>query len=276
MRGLAPLSLSRQSRAYPARCELDLMVDFMNWPLSRLAICRFSVVLALLMPAFPGASAQTNAFQREWTKFQEGDKSHPPPSGAILAIGSSSLRLWSTLQRDLAPLPMVNRAFGGSKTRDTVEAVPHLVIPYRPRVILYYCGDNDLSKPEVDPAVAVHGFKAFVAAVRQELPQVRIVYLSIKPSPSRILSWPNARKANAEIRDWSARQWGITFVDVGSPLLGADGEPDPKFFGKDRLHLSALGYEEWAKKVKPVLRRVWREANARSIGLGKGRNGPFR
>jgi lysophospholipase L1-like esterase len=200
-------------------------------------------------------------FQKEWDAYVAKDKISPPPQEAVLAIGSSSMRMWSTLTTDLAPLPVFNRAFGGSVTADTVAAIPLLVLPHRPRVILYYCGDNDLAKPTTSPDVAVDGFKAFVHTVRRDLPQVRFVYLSIKPSPKRTASWANAQKANAEIAAWCSKDPLLTFIDVATPLLDASGTPDPVCYGKDQLHMTPVGYARWTAVVKPVLEKVWAGAN---------------
>ncbi len=216
-----------------------------------------SVVL-LHLPAEDG-----NRFQKEWDSYLEKDKTSPPPTGAILATGSSSMRMWSTIKEDLAPLPVFNRAFGGSTTKDTIAAVPVIVTPYQPKVILYYCGDNDLGSAKTSHEVPVNGFKNFVAAVRKDLPQVRFVYLAIKPSPKRTESWPNAQKANAEIAAWCAKDPLMTFIDVATPLLDAQGAPIPELYKGDRLHMEPAGYVRWTAVVKPVLEKVWAEANAK-------------
>jgi len=220
-------------------------------------------ILVLFATLTASIAADGNKFQKEWDAYLEKDKTSPPPSEAILAIGSSSMRMWDSITNDLAPLPVFNRAFGGSVTKDTVEAVPVLVIPYKPKVILYYCGDNDLGSAKTSPDDPVNGFKNFVTEVRKELPNVRFVYLSIKPSPKRTDSWPNAQKANAMIAELAAKDPFITFVDVGTVLLDDNGVPIPELFKDDKLHMQPAGYERWTKMVKPALEKVWAEANAK-------------
>lgn len=223
-----------------------------------LTILVLSVTLMPLIAADGG-----NKFQKEWDAYLEKDKTSPPPSEAILCIGSSSMRMWSSLKTDLAPLPVFNRAFGGAVTKDTVEAVPLIVTPYKPKVIMYYCGDNDLGSAKTSPDVPVEGFKNFVAAVRKDLPNVRFVYLTIKPSPKRTESWPNAQKANAMIAELAAKDPMITVVDVGTVLLDDKGAPVAELYKEDKLHMQPAGYERWTKAVKPVLEKVWAEANAK-------------
>ncbi|HEX3132764.1 MAG TPA: GDSL-type esterase/lipase family protein [Planctomycetota bacterium] len=220
-------------------------------------------ILVLSSTLAASFAADGNKFQKEWDAYLEKDKTSPPPSEAILAIGSSSMRMWGSIKTDLAPLPVFNRAFGGSVTKDTIEAVPVLVIPYKPKVILYYCGDNDLGSPSTSPDVPVNGFKNFVAAVRKELPAVHFVYMSIKPSPKRTDSWPNAQKANAAIKEWCAKDPLMTFIDVGTVLLDDKGAPIPELYKDDHLHMQPAGYERWTKVIKPVLEKVWAEANAK-------------
>lgn len=225
---------------------------------------RRPVLLTLaLLAVLPLTGAEPNKFQKDWDRFRAQDQDTPPPQEMILGFGSSSIRLWTTFAADLAPLPVLNRAFGGATTKDTVQAVPVIVTPYRPKVILYYCGDNDLPTPAIPPDVPVQGFKDFVAAVRQDLPEVRIVYLAIKPSIKRIECLPNQKLANAAIAELCAKDPKLTFVDVASVLMGADGKPDPACYVKDNLHLSPEGYRRWTAVVKPVLEKVWVEANAK-------------
>ena len=225
---------------------------------------RFLLTILVLSVTFTVSNAADgNKFQKEWDAYLEKDKTSPPPSEAILCTGSSSMRMWQSLKTDLAPLPVFNRAFGGSTTKDTIAAVPLIITPYKPKVILYYCGDNDLGSPSTSPDVPVNGFISFVAEVRKELPNVRFVYLAIKPSPKRTESWPNAQKANAAIASWCATDPLMTFIDVATPLLKEDGTPNPEYYGKDNLHMTPAGYARWTAVVKPVMEKVWVEANTK-------------
>ena len=223
----------------------------------------FLTVMALSLMLLHVGGAEGGKFQKEWDAYLEKDKTSPPPTESILAIGSSSMRMWSTIKQDLAPLPVFNRAFGGSVTKDTVEAVPVLVIPYKPKVILYYCGDNDLGSASTPFDVPVNGFKNFVAAVRKDLPNVHFVYMSIKPSPKRTDSWPNAQKANAALKEWCAKDPLMTFIDVGTTLLDDKGVPLPELYREDHLHMQPAGYVRWTAVIKPVLEKVWAEASAK-------------
>lgn len=177
----------------------------------------------------------------------------PPPPGGIVCIGSSTFKHWWYLSRDLAPLPAINCGFGGSRVEDAIAAIPRLVLPFAPKVIAYYCGDNNMGSTSSDPKVPVQGFKDFVAAVRKDLPGVRIVYLSIKPSPHRWAVWPKVQQANAAVKTYCAADPGLTFLDIATPLLGADGKPRSELYDPDQLHLNKDGYALLVQLMKPVL-----------------------
>lgn len=201
--------------------------------------------------------ANTAKWEKDWKAFETLPA---PPPGTIAVIGSSSMRKWKSIAQDLAPLPVWNRAFGGSKTADLLPALPRLLLPHRPKVIIYYCGDNDLVSATSQPEVPVENFKRFVAALRKDLPKTRIVYLNIKPSGQRAAAWPLAQQANAAIAAWCANDPLIYCVDTAKPLLGTDGKPDPTAFLKDNLHLNAEGYRRWTALIKPVLEKAWATA----------------
>jgi len=202
------------------------------------------------------ASAEPEFFRSEIVQFAALDRDHPPPERPIVFVGSSSIRLWDTLQADMAPLPVLNRGFGGAQLSHVVYFVDQTVIRYRPRAVILYAGDNDLDKRTGKTAEdVVHDFETFVSDVRAAVPDVRIYYLSIKPSRLRWDDWPRQRQANAEILKLCARDVRLGYIDVATPMLAA-GEPPPRdLFRFDRLHLSAKGYALWSSIIKPRLQK---------------------
>src|SRR5262249_42946681 len=115
--------------------------------------------------------------------FEKADRLCPPKEGAILFTGSSSIRLWHTLERDMAPLPVINRGFGGSHLGHVVHYAQQIILPYRPRAIVLYAGENDLAWPSRKTAeIVLTDFKQLVALVQARLPGTRVYFLSIKRS----------------------------------------------------------------------------------------------
>jgi lysophospholipase L1-like esterase len=183
--------------------------------------------------------------------FDAADREHAPPPGGVLFVGSSSIRLWNSLQKDFAALPVViNRGFGGSKLSDCVHHLDRLVFPYRPRLVLVYAGDNDLAAGRSADDILAR-FKAFAEGVRAKLPQTRIAFISIKPSPARAALIQEIRRANALVRDYAATLSNSDFIDVFTPMLDADGRPRAELFREDALHLNAKGYEVWRAVIAP-------------------------
>ncbi len=200
-----------------------------------------------------GEAGEFVEWQSEIAAFGAIDKLNPPPMGAVLFVGSSSIRLWHTLAADFAELATLNRGFGGSQIADSVYFAQPLVAPYRPAAIVTYFGGNDLAanKP---PAQLRDDFAAFVGQARRYAGPVPMAYLSIKPNLSRRAQLPRIRQANALIRACAAER-EVDFLDVHTPMLAADGEADPRWFDADGLHLNAQGYALWTEVVRGWLAR---------------------
>jgi lysophospholipase L1-like esterase len=185
-------------------------------------------------------------------QFVADDSAHPPPQHAVLFVGSSSIRMWTALARDFPGVPVINRGFGGSAIADSTHYADRIVIPYHPRVIVMYAGDNDVEEG-CTPGQVLDEFKAFVSRVRRDLPGVALVYISIKPSLARWALWPRMREANREIDRWARTQARVTFVDVAPLMLGPDGRPRADLFREDGLHMTPAGYAIWVEALQPVL-----------------------
>jgi lysophospholipase L1-like esterase len=212
------------------------------------------LLLAALCPA--AVSAQTppaNQWEAEIRKFEESDRVQPPPPGAVLFVGSSSVRLWQSLVEDFPGVKVINRGFGGSQIADSTFYADRIVVPYKPRMVVLYAGDNDLAAGRT-PRQVFEDYKAFVARVSRELPQAKIAFISIKPSPSRAALLPKVREANGLIRDYVSRDKRLAYIDVFTPMMGADGSPRPELFGPDMLHMNREGYLLWKSVVAPYLR----------------------
>jgi lysophospholipase L1-like esterase len=194
-------------------------------------------------------------------RFEEADRKSPPPKGAILFVGSSSIVRWKTLAQDFPEVITLNRGFGGSVIADATRYADRIVIPYAPKQIVFYAGDNDIAQKRT-PEQVLADFQAFVTRVRAGLPGVRILFLSIKPSPARWNLREQMQDANRLIREWietkqsqpAGEAAGDTvYIDVYDPMLNEEGQPQPALYGPDKLHMTDDGYRLWVKLVRPVL-----------------------
>jgi lysophospholipase L1-like esterase len=207
-----------------------------------------------------GAPRQ-GAFDYEIEGFLEEDKRNPPPQGAILFIGSSIFREWEDLGKQMAPLPVFNRAFGGSRTSEVLHYADRIVIPYKPRIIVYYCGSNDVGSGASAAEVAAN-FKAFVDNVAARLPDTRIFFVSINKAPEKQYAWKVVDEANSRIREYAAKNKRLGFIDVNPVLFDTAGKPRFELYREDELHFRPAAYVEFTKIIRPVIERAWAETGA--------------
>lgn len=216
--------------------------------------CVLALLWLLVLAAPAAATAAGDPWQAEIDTLVAGDAAHPPPRGGVVFVGSSSIRLWTTLAQDFPGVPAVNRGFGGSMLADSTRHAAQLIVPYRPKLVVLYAGDNDVDGGHGAEQV-FDDFRDFVARVRRDLPATAIAFVSIKPSIARAALWPTMRAANALIEKWAATQTDVVYVDTASAMLGADGKPRRELLREDGLHLTPAGYSLWAERLRPVLAR---------------------
>ena len=221
--------------------------------------CRRSVILAaivaLVSSLAPRVTAQTaERWDPAIQKFEEADKVSPPPQNGVLFVGASSIVRWN-LPEYFPELgaKAINRGFGGSQSVDAVRYVDRIVVPYRPRVVVYYAGDNDV-EANIPAQEIAHQFMLFDQKVHAALPQTRIVFISIKPSIRRWKWIDTIKSANAIVKEYCAKHPNLAFMDIEQQMLGADGKPNPALLVEDGLHMTPAGYKIWTAALKPLLK----------------------
>ncbi len=116
----------------------------------------------------------SHRFEQEIKYFELADSAKIPPKNAVLFIGSSSIRLWKSLAQDMYPIPVINRGFGGATTSEVIQYIDKIVLPYLPKLIVFYAGENDIANDYI-PATAPFGaFVRFVEQIEKELPETKI------------------------------------------------------------------------------------------------------
>ncbi|MFN2376629.1 MAG: GDSL-type esterase/lipase family protein, partial [Candidatus Binatia bacterium] len=168
--------------------------------------------------------------------------------------GSSSIRMWSSLARDMAPLPVVSRGFGGAQMDAVLHYAPRVVVPYRPRAVVLNCGENDLEAHRgKTPERVMADVRAFVDLVAAEVPAVRFYLFAIKPSPARRATWPAAQRFNELLAGFCRERTDCTFVDAARASVDGQGRVREELFLEDGLHLSPVGYRTWTSLMRPLL-----------------------
>jgi len=216
---------------------------------------RIAIAAVSLLGAAAATRAGTPPKPSRWEKtiqhIEARDKKSPPPKGEILLCGSSSARGWN-VQKYFPNLKVTNRGFGGSQVHDSTQFADRIILPFQPRIILLYAGDNDIASGKA-PELVFENFKLFVAKIHAALPKTKIVYIAIKPSTARWRMVEKMRAANRLIADHTKTDERLAYVDIDTPMIGKDGKPRAELLAKDGLHLSPAGYELWTSLVMPHL-----------------------
>ena len=203
--------------------------------------------ISLAQTAFP-------PFANDILRFKKQDSIVPPVKNAILFVGSSSFAKWKDVADYFPGYIIVNRGFGGSTLLDVIRYAYDIIVPYQPKQVFIYAGDNDLAEG-ASVAEVVTRLKTLFQLIRINVPNATMDYISIKPSPSRENLMPKMKEANKQIEAFLKTQKNAGFINVFSPMLNADGKPKPEIFVEDRLHMNADGYAIWKKTILPYLKK---------------------
>src|SRR4051794_38413638 len=201
---------------------------------------------AATQPALTGFAR----WEKEISAFEQADKVNPPPKGAIVFTGSSTIRRWDTLAKDFPDHQVINRGFGGSEIVDCTHFADRIIFPYEPRMIFIRSGGNDIHAGKTAEQV-FQDYKDFVARVREKLPETEIVCISLSPSIARWNEAEANKALNAMIQHFSEQTPHLKYIDVYDIVLGPDRKPRPELFVEDKLHFTPQTYKLLAERVKP-------------------------
>jgi lysophospholipase L1-like esterase len=211
-----------------------------------------SILLFFLLFTFCFATAQP--FAADIAAFKKQDSVSFPPKNAILFVGSSSFTNWKDVQNYFPGYTIINRGFGGSSLPDVIRYANDIIFPYLPKQIVIYCGENDIAGDStVTGKMVSERFEQLFTDIRKQLPGVPVVYISMKPSPSRWHMKDRMIEGNERIKKFLKKKKNVKFISVWKSMLGPDGTPVKEIFLEDKLHMNAKGYAIWQKLIKPYL-----------------------
>ena len=202
------------------------------------------------------AWSKEDFYQEAIDEFMEQDRVNFPDDINVLFTGSSSIRFWSSLEEDMKPLRVLNRGFGGAHISHVNFHFNDVVRRYDPEAIVFFCGTNDITALKT-PMETVNDFKIFRDKVRNELPNVHIFVIGIKPSPAREYIEKEEMEYNKLISNMAEEDDFLTFIDIWDSMLTQDGKRMPELFIEDGLHINAAGYKIWTKLVREKLEPVF-------------------
>ena len=221
-----------------------------------LLICLLWLHCGVLVTAQPPATPVLDRFESAIVEFERHDRQSPALSGGTLFVGSSTFTLWGhELEQQFAEFQPLNRGFGGATIAEINHYFPRLVLPYRPRRIVFYAGTNDVADGHSATRIR-DDFQAFVKLSRQALPQVKIAFISMSVPPSRERWAATYREGNRLIQEWMGSDPSLYYIDVSTLLLDPQGHPQRGFFREDALHMRASGYALWVPRIRETLKRM--------------------
>lgn len=214
---------------------------------------RTVLILALLLNLTLGGYAQSpHKFDGEMSAFAEQDKSIDR-NNIILFTGSSTIRMWKDIKTDLPGFNILNRGFGGSQATDLLHYVDRLILPYKPRQIFIYEGDNDLNAGKSTEQILATN-DSIVLAIRKNGIKAQVFFISAKPSVARWRLKDKYEQYNQQLKVWTAKQKDVSFIDVFTPMLDAQGAVKKDIFLEDGLHMNRKGYAIWTKVIQQYVR----------------------
>lgn len=215
---------------------------------------RLCLLFAMCLLGFGHSCAQKAPFADDIQAFKAADSASMPPKNAIVFVGSSSFRMWTTVQQDFRMHQVINRGFGGSSLPDVIRYADRIIFPYQPAQVVIYGGDNDLASSDTVTAQTVFDrFQQLFSMIRKELPEAAIAFVSIKPSPSRAHLLTKVIASNEMIKNFLGKQSKSAYIDVFSAMVDQQGNPNPDLFVDDQLHMNQKGYAIWVQVIGPHL-----------------------
>jgi lysophospholipase L1-like esterase len=199
------------------------------------------------------AAHDFSRWEPEIAAFESADRARLPAPGGVLFIGSSTIRMWTTLAQDFPGHQVLNRGFGGSEIVDSTHFADRIIFPYRPRQVFLRAGGNDIHAGRSPEDVAAD-FSEFVRVVHGRLPETEVVFISLSPAPVRWAEKDKNQRLNQIVREMAVHLPRVAFVDCFDLSLTADGKARPELFIADQLHFNAEGYKLLAERVRPYLR----------------------
>jgi len=176
------------------------------------------------------------------------------PDNSYLFMGSSSIRLWSTLKEDMSPLSVIQRGYGGAKYSDLIHFTDRFVRPHKLGGIVIFVANDIRAQPDdKTPEEVLALFKEVVRISRKTHPKVPIYSIAITPTRSRWKAWPETKKSNELIKSHCNKTENLHFIETESAFLDEKGEPIDSLFRDDKLHLTPDGYKVWTKIVRENL-----------------------
>lgn len=211
-----------------------------------------------------GTDPNPNRFKDLIAEFELEDSDIETQDASVIFVGSSSIRGWK-IRESFPEIPALNRGMGGAELSDLIFFLDETVLKYDPKIVVVYAGENDVAGGK-SPKTVLDDYHFFVDKITDRLAEVAIVYISIKPTPSKWKHWPKMRQANELVRAYSELNPNLHFVDIGEKMLGETNKVQDHLYANDGIHLSESGYQMWTENLRELLQLLYLEAISHQEG----------
>lgn len=218
----------------------------------KLGISHLILALFVFIVLGQAATAQEIKFEEEVATLVDKFDQQGWTTGGVVFTGSSSIRLWSSLERDFPKTNALNTGFGGSQAHELLHYLDPLVIRYAPKKVFIYIGENDINAGK-SLRQTMTEISLIIDRIQSELPDVELFFIGTKPSPSRWEKSGQMQALNAEMNTMALSKDNVTFISVWEKMLDKNEQPNESLFIEDRLHMNAKGYKIWKKSMKAFL-----------------------
>ena len=170
----------------------------------------------------------------------------------VMLAGSSSIEFWTTSKEDMDPIVSYNHGIGGTTIEEWDECLnQRLVLPYKPKMVAYYVGINNVINSKETADVIYNKLEKFMNDTHEALPDTKVQYIMMNLIPGYPAYYDVINSVNERITTYqkSHSSW-LTLINPGTALLKKNGIPNAAYFRTDGLHLSLYGYVVWGGIVK--------------------------
>ena len=197
---------------------------------------------------------EVQSWEKDIQNFELLDKSEKYPDDAILFAGSSSIRFWTSLEKDMAPYHVIQRGYGGAKLSDFAVYTARIFNPHQCKaIVLFVANDITGSQEDKTPAEVASLFRNVLKTIRKVHPTTPVFWIAVTPTASRWKVWPDIQKVNKLIKDICGKQKNTYFIVTDFAFLNENGMPRDELFRDDKLHLTEKGYSIWKEIIRKEL-----------------------
>jgi lysophospholipase L1-like esterase len=203
---------------------------------------------------FHSARSQEPArFQSEINRFKSDSTDYNQVKHLILFTGSSTIRMWTDVDKDFPDREVLNRGFGGSFMSELLYYADTIIIQCHPEKIFIYEGDNDIAVGKKPREIITDAGK-LVGLIQEKLPGTSICFIAAKPSISRWALKETYLDFNRQLKEFTTTKPRVFYLDMWDMMLNEEGKPRADIFLADGLHMNRAGYDIWKSEVRKFLK----------------------